>query len=152
MEEEKLSLNELAIDALRVSAKWCLFLAIIGFIGIGFMVIAGLVMMVAMSAIPSDMGGPMESNPIFALKAYFGVFYIVLAVLYFFPVYYLYNYAKGTKEALQSGNEDTLANALVNLKSHHKFLGILTIILLSVYLITIIGVFVFAASFASGMH
>lgn len=155
--EEKLSLNDLAINALRESAKWCMFLSIVGFIFIGLMVILGAFMAVAMNSIPDDpyggaMGSPMAANPVLAMKAYFGIIYIVLALLYFFPVYYLYNYAKGTKKALESGNSEVLSTALVNLKSHHKFLGIMTIIMIAIYILIFIVGIVFAASFMSSMH
>jgi len=150
-DQNKFNLNELAVSALRESAKWCMFLAIVGFVGIGLMVIAGLFMAVVMSAIPDDpYGGGMGMNPFMAFKAYLGGIYILLALLYFFPVYYLFNYAKKTKEALLSFNEGILADALVNLKSHHKFLGIFTIIMLSLYIVAIIAVFAFAASMAGG--
>ena len=149
--EEKLSLNDLAIEALRESAKWCMFLAIVGFIGIGFMILAGGFMMVAMSTIANNpaFGGV----PLGGLKAYIGLIYIVIAALYFFPIYYLYKYATGTKRALESSNSDVLSDALVNLKSHHKFLGITTIVVISLYIVVIIGVVIFAAKMASsGMH
>lgn len=152
-DQNKLSLNDLAIDALRESAKWCMFLAIIGFIGIGFMILAGLVMSAAMSALPDNpaFGGAM--GPLGSIKAYMGIMYVVIAALYFFPIYYLYKYAVGTKRALQSSNSDVLTDALVNLKSHHKFLGITTIVVISLYIVIIIGVVIFAAKMASGgMH
>lgn len=151
--KHKLELNDLAVAALRESAKWCLFLSIVGFIFIGLMVVAGAFMSVAMSAMPADpyggAMGPMGAVPFNAIKSYIGIFYIVLAVLYFFPVYYLYKYADGSKKALESGNEEVLSNALVNLKSHHKFLGIMTIIMISLYILAFIGIIIFAAKFAS---
>ncbi|WP_293894310.1 DUF5362 family protein [Flavobacterium sp.] len=154
--EEKLSLNDLAIGALRESAKWCLFLSIVGFIFIALMVVIGAFTAVMMSAIPTDpyggAMGPMAANPFNAIKGYLGVFYILLALLYFFPVYYLYKYANGTKQALESGNNDVLSNALVNLKSHHKFLGIMTIIMIAIYILIFIVGIVFGAAFASSMH
>lgn len=154
MDEDNLKLNDLAVAALRESAKWCMFLAIVGFIFIGLMVMAGIVMSVVMSAMdamPNDPYGQMGmDNPFMKIKNYLGLIYLVFGLLYFFPVYYLFNYAKGTKQALQSGNEETLTNALVNLKSHHKYLGIFTIVMISLYIIGIISVLGFAASMASG--
>ena len=146
--EEKLSLNELAIDALRESAKWCMFLAIVGFIGLGFMVLAGAFMSVAMSAMPDNPAIGNAMGPLGAVKAYIGLIYILFAVLYFFPIYYLYKYAAGTKRAVQTENSDELSDALVNLKSHHKFLGITTIVLISLYILIFIGAIIFAATMA----
>ena len=149
--QNNLALNEQAVAALRESAKWCLFLSILGFIGIALLVMGGLFMSVAMSAIPDNpaFGGSM--NPFGAIKAYIGIMYIVIAVLYFFPIYYLYKYATGIKRALESSNSDVLSDALVNLKSHHKFLGITAIVIISLYIIIIIGVIIFAANMASSV-
>lgn len=154
MKDDKLSLNDLAIAALRESAKWCMFLSIVSFIFIGLMLIFGAFMSVAMAAMPSleeasPYGNAMCANPIMAMKSYFGILYILIALLYFFPVYYLYNYAKGTKQAVESGNSDVLSNALVNLKSHHKFLGIMTIVMIGLYILAFIGIIIFAAKYAS---
>jgi hypothetical protein len=148
-DQNKLTLNDLAIDALRESAKWCMFLAIVGFIFIGLMIIVGAFMSVAMSAMPDDpsIAGPMGAFG--AVKGFIGVFYIIIAALYFFPIYYLYKYAAGAKQAFVSGNSEVLSDALVNLKSHHKFIGIMTIVMISIYILSIIGVVLFAAKYAS---
>lgn len=148
--QNNLVLNDQAVAALRESAKWCMFLSILGFIGIAFMIIAGLFMSVAMSAMPDNPELGSAMGPLGAIKAYFGIMYIVIAALYFFPIYYLFKYATGTKRALESSNSDVLSDALVNLKSHHKFLGITAIVVISLYILIIIGVIIFAAKMVSG--
>lgn len=147
--QNNLVLNDQAIAALRESAKWCMFLSILGFIGIAFMIIAGLFMSVAMSAMPDNPELGSAMGPLGAIKAYFGIMYIVIAALYFFPIYYLFKYATGTKRALESSNSDVLSDALVNLKSHHKFLGITAIVVISLYIVIIIGGIIFFAKMAS---
>lgn len=147
--QNSLVLNNQAVAALRESAKWCMFLSILGFIGIAFMIIAGLFMSVAISAIPDNSAFGADVNPFGAIKAYFGIIYIVIAALYFFPIYYLYKFSTGTKRALESYNSDVLSDALVNLKSHHKFMGITAIVVISLYILIIIGVVIFAAKMAS---
>lgn len=147
--QNNLVLNDQAIAALRESAKWCMFLSILGFIGIAFMIIAGLFMSVAMSAMPDNPELGSAMGPLGAIKAYFGIMYIVIAALYFFPIYYLFKYANGTKRALESSNSDVLSDALVNLKSHHKFLGITAIVVISLYIVIIIGGIIFFAKAAS---
>ena len=72
-----------------------------------------------------------------------------MAGLYFIPVYYLYKYSTNMKTALQFGDNNLVAEAFVNLKSHHKFLGISIIVILSLYLLILIGgIFAIAASAA----
>jgi len=147
--QNNLVLNDLAIGAIRESAKWTMFLSIIGFIGLALMLLGGIFATVALAAIPDEAAfGPY--NPFAAIKNYIGPIYLVIVVIYFFPVLYLYKYSKGAKEALNFNNSELLAEALVNLKSHHKYLGIMTIVCLSMYVVIIIVAIAFAASMASG--
>ncbi len=139
--QQNLELNEQAIDALRTSAKWSMFLAIMGFIGIGLMIIAALVMASVMSAIPSS---PM--NPLGNLKGYLTGVYLFMALLYFPPVYYLFKYATDMKTALLNSRSDMVGVALGYLKSHHKYLGISIIVVMSLYILFIIGIIIFVAN------
>jgi hypothetical protein len=149
--QNNLQLNEQAVAGLRESAKWSTFLAIIGFIGVGFMVLAAIFMGSAMALIPEDPYSRTGMNPFGAMKGFISIFYIVMAVIYFFPILYLYNYAKKMKDALNYRNSDTLSEAFVQLGKHHKFLGIMIIVLISLYIIIAIGMIAFFASMAGGM-
>ena len=139
--QQNLELNEQALDALRTSAKWSMFLAIMGFIGIGLMIIAALVMASVMSAIPSS---PM--SPLGNLKGYLTGVYLFMALLYFPPVYYLFKYATDMKTALLNSRSDMVGVALGYLKSHHKYLGISIIVVMSLYILFIIGIIIFVAN------
>ena len=142
MEDESvLELNNNAVEALRESAKWSMFLAIMGFIGIGFMVIAALFVGSAMAMMPDDPNIPMSG-----IKNYLSFIYLIVAALYFPPIYYLYKYATGMKSSLQTRNSQSVSDALVSLKSHHKYLGISIIVFIALY---IIGIIAFVAFFAS---
>jgi hypothetical protein len=66
--------------------------------------------------------------------------YIVVALIYIFPIYYLYQFSSKMKEALISKDDAVLVTAFEMLKSHYKFIGVFTIIMLSVYVLgAIIG-------------
>ena len=132
-ETSGIKLNQFAIDYLKESAKWSMFLAIMGFIGIGFMVVAALVMGTFMSSL-MPYGGFLSG------------IYILMAVLYFFPIYYLYKYATNIKTSLSENDEEGLATALGYLKSHHKFLGISIIVIISLYILLIIGFIAFGVT------
>ncbi|MBF6640893.1 hypothetical protein IVB69_05335 [Flavobacterium sp. J49] len=137
MEENQnfgLQLQTAAQDYLRESAKWSMFLAILGFIGIGFMALMAILMTSAMSMMP-EMPGPFG-----AIKGFISILYLVLAILYLFPIYYLYKYADSTKKALNSQNTELLTTAFSNLKSHHKFLGISAIVVISLYILAAVVV------------
>lgn len=125
----ELQLTESAKTFIRETAKWAKFLSILGFISIGFMVLAALAMFVMGGTIAS-----MTSSPIGALGgAMAGILYLLVALLYFFPIRYLYMFSSKMKKAFESNNSQEMTNAFENLKSHYKFIGILMIILLSFY-------------------
>ena len=121
-------LTTAAVGFLQESAKWSKFMAIIGFIGIGLMVLVSLFMAIGFSAMSAS---TMPELP-FPMSV-FSILYVLFAAIYFFPVYYLYQYATKTSAALHSKNKQLLADGLENLKSHHKFLGIFTLIIISIY-------------------
>src|SRR5690606_5805312 len=118
-------------------AKWAFFLSIIGFIGLGLTVLFGLFFSAFMGAMPSN-----SYNEIGISPGILGMIYVVIGMIYFFPVYYLFNFAKKLKSALLSNNTEELTAAFSNLKSHYKFVGIFTIVIISLYLlIFIIAIF-----------
>jgi hypothetical protein len=121
-------LTTAAVGFLQESAKWSKFMAIIGFIGIGLMVLVSLFMAIGFSA----MGASTMPELPFSMSV-FSIIYVLFAAIYFFPVYYLYQYATKTSAALHSKNKQLLTDGLENLKSHHKFLGIFTLIIISLY-------------------
>src|SRR5262245_24163986 len=67
-----------AVEALRETRPWVTFLAVMGFIGAGFMVLAGLGMLIA--------GSP-------RMEASLGLVYIALAGLYVLPSVLLIRYS-----------------------------------------------------------
>jgi hypothetical protein len=124
-ELEQITINTKSKSFLKEIAKWAFFLSIIGFIGIALMVLLGLFSSVLFGAIPQTAQIPFDFSLMMTIM------YLVLAVLYFFPVYYLLKFSTKMKKALASKNDETLADALEMLKSHYKFIGVFTIITLS---------------------
>jgi hypothetical protein len=144
------SLFDLHIDHqsssyLHEASRWAKFLAIVGFI------FCGLLALIALFA-GSFLGKFMDSFGS-ASSAYFGgafvtIIYFGLALLYFFPCLYLYRFGSRAQTALRANDNEQMTSSFRSLKSCFRFLGILTIIVLSFYvLVIIIGIIV--AGFAS---
>ena len=70
-------------------------------------------------------------------KIFMMLLYLAFAVLYYFPISYLYQFSENTKKQLKTMTITLIRDAFEFLKSHYKFMGILTIILLSFYAIII---------------
>jgi hypothetical protein len=63
-----------------------------------------------------------------------------MIAIYIFPLYYLYQFSVKLKKALTQKDDEVLASAFEMLKSHYKFVGVFTIIILSIYiLVGIVG-------------
>ncbi len=132
---KELSLNYISVNYLKEIAKWTKFISIVGFVMVGIMVLVGVLAGSIFSAfsemIPSDFPQGAPNPSVFG--GVFGVMYVIMAGIYFFPVYYLFNFSSKLKSAIQENNEAYLAESFKNLKSHYKFLGILLIIGLAFY-------------------
>ncbi len=122
-----LEVGPAAMNHLRLSAKWAKFLAILGFIFIGFMVLVGFMIM--------SFGTFAEE---FGMASGLGMLYFLFALVYFFPVLYLYRFADRTQEALQSRHSGILTEGLENLGKHYQFIGILTAIVLGLYVLILV--------------
>ncbi len=116
-----------SIEYLREAAKWAKFLSILGFIGIGFLVLGSFFIGAAMSAMYGGLGIPGLSSGAIT------VFYLVIAVIAFFPVYFMYKFSVDTTNAINANNTEILASGLGYIKSYFKFNGIMAIIALSIY-------------------
>ena len=128
---ENLVIDWRSKEFLKETAKWTKFLAILGFVGIGLMVLGSLVMLFAPSSLMSNGDFP------FGGKIFMMLLYLAFAVLYYFPISYLYQFSENTKKAIENNDNNAIRDAFEFLKSHYKFMGILTIILLSFYAIMI---------------
>jgi len=131
-------LTQQAIGFLSETRKWAKFLSIVGFIGLGFLVIAALSVGAALSTMGNIPNTPIPLSLI-------SILYFLLAALYFFPVLYLYKFSNYTGSGIKNNSPAELTIGFKNLKSHYKFIGILTILFLSLYPIGIITVIAIAA-------
>lgn len=122
-----LALSEKSLEYLTETRKWTNFLSILGFIGIGLMILIGLVAGIASSA---SRGG-------FGILASF--IYIVFGGLYLIPIYHLYKFSNEIKQAIDYRRNYSVESAFESLKSHYKFIGIFTIVIISLYILIFIG-------------
>ena len=129
-EKFELQLDSTAKDFLKETAKWAYFLSIIGFIGIGFLLLIAVFAGTIFSSLGTMQGmGGMGAS----FGAAMGAAYFLMAGLYFFPVYYLFKFSSNAKKAFRDNDSAALTESFGYLKSHYKFFGILMIILLSIY-------------------
>lgn len=127
--------SDIAIDLLRRTKGWVMFLAVLGYIGSGLMLFCGLMMVVAGGAL----GAAAESGLPLSFSA-LGFIYIAFTALYIYPCVKLHQYARGIKALLSSGATIDLETALDKQRAFWKFCGILAIVIFSIYAL----IFIFA--------
>lgn len=126
-----LSVTLAAREFLRETGRWAKFLSILGFVFIGLMVVLALFSGAIFSALGTQAGMPLSG-------AVLGGIYIGFAILYFFPVYYLFQFSQKVKQAIAHQSSELLEQSLENLKSHYKFVGIMMAIIIGLYAIGIL--------------
>jgi hypothetical protein len=126
---------------LSETARWAKFLAILGFVMMGLAVLlfvfAGTFFATLGRGTYRSATG--ELNPVaqgFA-GAFQFIFLILMVAVYFFPCLFLYLFANRMKTALAANDQQSLNSSFQNLKKFFRFIGILTIILLSFYAVII---------------
>lgn len=103
------------------TSKWGKFLAIVGFVVMGIMMLAVTYMIF----------GNLSSK-LFPMRL-LGIPYMIIFAVYYFPISYLYKFSVKIKQGLDSNDTLTITSGFQNLKSLFKFMAIFTIVFLSIY-------------------
>lgn len=117
-------------------AKWANFLAIVGFVITGFMIIASFTVGAAMSTNP-ELSSLMASSALSPIA--FTVFCLVYAFAIFYPSLLLFKYATKAKLGVLYGEQTSLNEAFNKLKSLFKYWGIITIVFIILYILMVLS-------------
>jgi len=126
-ELQSVTLDNESINELLETRKWSMFLSVCGFVFLGLGIIFAFVMLVQKSAYMPRFSGIMLLPM------------IILTVVYFFPIYYLYKFSVISKEVLTVKSNYKPKDAFEYLKRHYRFMGILCIVIFSIYLLAFLA-------------
>ena len=127
-----LTIDEEGKGQLLETARWTKFLAIIGFVFLGLLIILAIFMGLGFSAL----AGMTELSGAFGIGMMF--LYLVIALLYFFPIFYLYKYSVLIRPSIMHSNQEQFNLALSYQRRMFKFIGILMLIVLGLYALLIV--------------
>lgn len=136
------------IPYLNEAAKWARFLGIFGFIICALLIITGLFAGTFFAASINQFDSELQSMGALG-TGIFTVWFVVIALLYFFPSLFLFNFGAKMRTALRNNDQINLNNSFKNLKSCLKFFGIMLIIVLCIYAIVIIFAIVASVGLSS---
>lgn len=132
-EIRKIEIEQDTLRDLDTTRKWSMFMAILGFIGIGIILVLGLFAGVFLSVFK---GGNAELGITESLLVFLLI--ILISAIYFFPVLYLFRFSKHTSNAVRTLEKAELHKAIKNLRRYFVYLGVLIIIVLVIYVIAFI--------------
>ncbi len=119
-ESPGLVINDRMLDYLMVVRNWAMFLSIIGFILIGLLLSVGFIMVVFMRNPEQPFGSAIQN-------ILYGAVYLVFAIVYFFPVLFLYRFAKSAKIGIEHRDINRLEDGFKNLKILFLIVGVLAL-------------------------
>ncbi len=115
--------------SLRATRPWTRFLSILGFIGTGLTILAGIFMFIGKDILPaSETALPL---------GFLGILYILTSVFYLIPSIWLAKYSAAISAFLKAGDAIELGKAIAYQKSFWKFVGLLALV--SIFL-TAVGI------------
>jgi hypothetical protein len=131
-EIKTIEVDQQMLKQLNTTRRWTMFLAIVGFILLGILIVMGILTGTFLSFFsPGDKA--MITKELLA-----AIGFIVVTILYFFPVLYLLRFSNHMARAVHHMDSMEFAKAIKNLKSFFVFFGILTILALTAYISALI--------------
>lgn len=124
--DQALQFTDSVRNDLLETAKWAMFFAVLLFVALGILALALLLSLVSG-------GGAEVMISIFVLGIY--------AIILYYPARYYYKFSTLTRQALAHDDNEALDQAFTYLKIYYRFVGILVIVVMSLYLLALIFVF-----------
>lgn len=113
-------ITEPMLLSLSQTKPWARLLSVLGFISIGFMVIAGIANMVLFSKLGVE-DAAFPGTAFVAMN-------LLMGILYFFPSLFLFRFASSIDRLMDGGSATEMEEALEHQKSFWKFVGVIALI------------------------
>ena len=129
-------LTSKSVIYLLKAAKWGKFLAILGFIVSGLLIVGGILMSFVLNMVSEEM---IPLNMPFSPKI-LSLIYIIIAAIFLIPVVFLNSFSNNAIKAVNLSSTEKMTASLKSLKNLFVFVGISTVVLLALYTISLIVV------------
>ncbi|PTX62630.1 hypothetical protein C8N46_10225 [Kordia periserrulae] len=135
----ELRLNESSKKFLREASKWAFVFSIIGFVFCGIMLFIGIFALMFFKEAKTVFSSFSEFPPYV-----YAIFYIIIAIVSFFPARYVYNFSRRIKTAIAEKNTTDLTIAFSKIKLYFKslvlaVLGLTIVLILAILFVILIN-------------
>jgi len=125
-------ITPLMVAHLRGTKPWARLVSIVGFVGSGLALLAGLTLPFV-GALSRELGGAVGGIAM-------GLLYLLVGCLYFFPSLFLFRYADAIGRLLLNGDSGSMELALAHKRSFWRLVGIATLIMVCLYALALVGI------------
>jgi Family of unknown function (DUF5362) len=134
------------LQQLAGTKPWVRFMAVLMFVGAGFMLLGALFILLAGGAImASGKTGGVGAGMSAGVMSGLAILYAAAALIYIYPALKLWGYANQIASLLVSGSTIDLEGALNQQRAFWKFLGIMVITVFVLYIVAFIVLIIFGA-------
>lgn len=144
-----LTLDSVACKHLIMGAKWARFISILSFIGLFFMVVCGFFYKDYLMLMAQIQGGVSVLEDIPSTRWIFFVLFLIIAIIYFFPTFFLYRFSTDILKGFTKGDTDLFSKATRYFKYHYVYIGIMILIIIFIYLLAAISMVILYFSYTN---
>jgi len=143
------TLTETMLIQLKGASPWLRFVGVLGFIGAGFTILTGVVFLAVVPFITRSFAGldSFSGSMGAAFWVIIALFCVIVGVFMVLPSLFMYRFGEKIRGYLRTGAEQELEAAFKNNRLLWKFIGIICIISLAFFPLTMIGSFIAAFAF-----
>jgi len=143
------TLTEAMLIQLKGASPWLRFVGVLGFIGAGFTIMTGVVVLAVVPFVTRTLGGLDPFSGIMGAVSWvvIAVFFIIVGALLVLPSLFMYRFGEKIRGYLRTGAEQEMEAAFKNNRLLWKFVGIICIVQLAFFPLTMIGSFIAAFAF-----
>lgn len=140
---DPLTLNNEAIQSLKETRKWTTFFGILGILMVAILIVTSIIVAIVLPLINETTETPL--NPVF-----FSAVYLLLGGIYILPIIYLMRFGSLIRKAFVESSDQLVGLALKNLALHFRTVGIITIVMIGLYILFIIAMVIFGMGMFTG--
>ena len=129
--DRKLEISPDILKKLNSTRKWTTFLAVLGFIVLGLVIIGGLAAGLFLTIFKT------QENTLGFPESFLTIASLIVGLVYFFPVLFLFRFSRNTRDAIHNLDNVKLAKGFRNLYLFFKIIGITVILVMLIYVIAL---------------
>jgi len=136
---------------LSEAARWARFIGIVGYVFTGLLTVGSFFVGAFMNHMAKNAPANGGQNPFASgvFSVVMGAYFLVIALIYYFPSRYLHQFGVNTLNALHNHEQISFTQAFSRLKSFFKFFGVFTLVVLVLYGVSLLFLLVFGTLFGN---